>query len=267
MRIGVVGDIHANARALEEALDVVQSRPIDQLVFLGDLLTYGPDPQRVLEIVADEAADGAILLLGNHDAMYFDLLRGDDSYYEGLPAWIRESVDWTLRQLGDGEELYELDFRQDWVVDTLLAAHANPFPADAAGFPDWRYLNHANDYADAARALRERDLRIGVFGHTHRARIVEWPSAKGFGDEQRRSLYAWREKDPGDAVIVNAGAIGQPRSKGVGPKATVCWVSLEDEVDIELMPVEYDVAGHLESLQGLPMSDATIEKLSSFFQP
>lgn len=262
MRIGVVGDIHANALALEEALDVVQSRPIDQLVFLGDLLTYGPDPQFVIDMIAEETEEGAILLLGNHDAMYFDLLRGEDSYYDGLPPWIRESVDWTLSKI-EASEFYNLPFRQDWVVEPLIAAHANPFPPDPTGVPNWRYLNRVEDYADAARALRDRDLRVGVFGHTHRARIVEWPSRRGVNDETRKALYAWRPAGFEDALIVNAGAIGQPRSKVV--RSTVCWITLDEEIDVDIAPIEYDVREHLESLAALPLSRGTVEALSRFF--
>lgn len=263
MRIGVVGDIHANALALEEALYVVQSRPLDQLVFLGDLLTYGPDPQLVVEMIQEEIEEGAVLLLGNHDAMYYDLLRGEESYYDGLPPWIRESVDWTLSKI-DASEFYALPFRQDWVCDPLIAAHANPFPPDASGVPNWRYLNKPQDYADAARALRERDLRVGVFGHTHRARIVEWPSRRGMSEENRKALYAWKAEGFDDALIINAGAVGQPRSQAA--IATVAWVTLEDEVDVDISPVEYDVKAHLEALAALPISRGTVEALSRFFQ-
>jgi predicted phosphodiesterase len=269
MRIGIVGDIHANALALEEALDVVQSRPIDQLVFLGDLLTYGPEPQLVIDTIAEETEAGAILLLGNHDAMYYDLLRGEDSYYDGLPPWIRESVDWTLGRI-EPSTFYGLPFKQDWIWKCLVAAHANPFPADVSGVPDWRYVNKPQDYGDAARTLRDRDLRIGVFGHTHRSRIVEWPSRRGLNDENRKALYAWRPAGFEDALIVNAGAIGQPRSKG--PPATVCWVTVEEldgdefEVDVDIAAVSYDVQQHVDSLQGLPLSKGTIEAMSRFFQ-
>src|SRR5688572_22140472 len=130
MQLGVLGDVHANARALHEALDLVQSRPIDQLVFLGDLLTYGPDVHEVLDLVAEETAAGAVLILGNHDAMYQDLLEGNQGYFDGLPLWIRESVDWTLGEL-DPETFRALPFvREHVVADRLMFAHANPFDAE-----------------------------------------------------------------------------------------------------------------------------------------
>lgn len=264
MRLGVLGDVHANARALREALDVVQSRPIDQLLFLGDLLTYGPDVDEVLDLVEEETGDGAILLLGNHDAMYLDLLEGEQGYFDGLPLWIRESVDYTLARL-DGERFRGLPFAREFVHGPLLAAHANPFDAEPSGEPNWRYLNQVDDYADAAQALRERDLRVGVFGHTHRVRIVEWPSGRGVTDERRTALYAWKALGLEDALILNAGSVGQPRSKG--PPCHVMWVTVEEEVDVDVAAVPYAVEEHVRALHALPVSAPTIEALTRFFRP
>ncbi|MEQ1564245.1 MAG: metallophosphoesterase [Myxococcota bacterium] len=263
MRLGVVGDIHANARALQEALDLVQSRPIDQLIFLGDLLTYGPDVDEVLALVQEETEDGAQLILGNHDAMYLDLLDGNQAYFDGLPLWIRESVDWTLGQL-DAELFRSLPFAKEWVAESTLVAHANPFDAEDSGQPNWRYLNQLDDYAEAARCLRDRDLRVGVFGHTHRARIVEWPSGRGLTDDKRASIYAWKPSGLEDALILNAGAIGQPRGRGA--TSTVMWVTVEDEVDVDLAPVPYAVDEHVAALYNLPLSGSTIESLARFFR-
>jgi diadenosine tetraphosphatase ApaH/serine/threonine PP2A family protein phosphatase len=263
VRLGVLGDVHANARALREALDLVQSRPIDQLVFLGDLLTYGPDVREVLELVAAETEDGAILLLGNHDAMYLDLMEGEQGYFDGLPLWVRESVDWTLGEL-DQTLFRSLPFVKEWTHEQLLAAHANPFDPEPGGEPSWRYLNQLDDYAEAARCLRDRDLRVGVFGHTHRPRIVEWPSGRGLTDERRSSVYAWKGVGLDDALLLNAGSVGQPRGKG-GP-AHVMWITVEEEVDVDLATVSYPVEEHVAALYRLPVSGSTVEALARFFR-
>lgn len=264
MRLGVLGDVHANARALHEALDLVQSRPIDQLVMLGDLLTYGPDVDEVLDVIAEETSNGAVLLLGNHDAMYLDLLEGNQSYFDGLPLWIRESVDWTLHEL-DADLFRGLPFAREWITGNVYVAHANPFDPEESGSPNWRYLNQLDDYAEAARCLRDRDLRVGIFGHTHRPRIVEWPSGRGVTDDKRVSVYAWKAAAQEDALILNAGAVGQPRGRGM--QSTVMWVTVEeDEVDVDVEPVTYAVDEHVAALYQLPVSGSTIEALARFFR-
>ncbi|TIU73269.1 MAG: metallophosphoesterase, partial [Mesorhizobium sp.] len=44
MRIAILSDIHANREAFDAVLEVVRKQAPDQLVLLGDLVGYGPDP-------------------------------------------------------------------------------------------------------------------------------------------------------------------------------------------------------------------------------
>jgi predicted phosphodiesterase len=64
MRIAVISDIHANYHALEAVLAAVDDDPPDQVWCLGDLVGYGPRPNRCCRTVAARAA---ICLAGNHD--------------------------------------------------------------------------------------------------------------------------------------------------------------------------------------------------------
>ena len=100
MRVAVLGDIHANVRALQAALKIADEGGYDQLILLGDLLTYGIDVVETLELVGSRLSSGrTVLLRGNHDALYQDLLDGNLAYKYQLPIWIRESVEWTLNRL------------------------------------------------------------------------------------------------------------------------------------------------------------------------
>jgi predicted phosphodiesterase len=268
LNIGFVGDVHANARALKAALRVFHARSLDQLVFMGDLLSYGVDVSEVLDLVAEEVAAGAVLVLGNHDRLYLDLLAGEQSYYQGLPDWIRESVDFTLKRL-DPALLRSLPFVHEHVQDDLLVAHANPFGTDSRGVPSWRYVRMAQDHEDAGMALRKRGLRMGVFGHTHRARVVECPSAVGLAEE-RTELRQWRPYGPRDTLIINVGSVGQPRN--VTATSTVGFLTRRNtrmgpETDVVIEPLEYDVQGHLDALRQAPLGTRTISSLTAFFVP
>ena len=264
MRFGVIGDVHANARALHAALARMRSRPVDRLVFLGDLLSYGTDTDEVLSTVAAEAERGAVLLLGNHDRLYLDLVEGGHGYYDSLPSWLRESVDWTLGRF-DPALLRSLPYVPEHRWEQIVFAHANPYPPGADGVPDWRYINKPDDHALAARTLRARGLRAGVFGHTHRSRIVEWPSARGMGDDARRALHGWVPETESDALVVNAGAIGQPRNRTA--TSTLLWMTVAPEgIDVEIEPLDYDVEGHLATVRELPLTPMTIAALTGFFR-
>ncbi|HDY69606.1 MAG TPA: metallophosphatase family protein, partial [Actinobacteria bacterium] len=60
----VISDIHANLEALGAVLADADMAGADRLVCLGDLVGYGPDPNRCVSLVR-EAADAVVA--GNHD--------------------------------------------------------------------------------------------------------------------------------------------------------------------------------------------------------
>ncbi|HXJ83248.1 MAG TPA: metallophosphoesterase, partial [Candidatus Methylomirabilis sp.] len=61
MRILVISDLHANWPALEA---VVSTESFDRLFVIGDLVSYGPHPQEVVEFVQNRAD---LVVRGNHD--------------------------------------------------------------------------------------------------------------------------------------------------------------------------------------------------------
>ncbi|MBN8261834.1 MAG: metallophosphoesterase, partial [Xanthomonadales bacterium] len=67
MRIALLADLHANRDAVEACLRKLDKAGHDQLVLLGDLVGYGPDPAWVVDFARDAQARGAIVVRGNHD--------------------------------------------------------------------------------------------------------------------------------------------------------------------------------------------------------
>ena len=89
-----IGDIHGHREALQAIIEVIDMRPDDTLVFLGDYVDHGPDSRGVLEKVI-ELHDRAnvVALLGNHETM---MLAGRDD----LGFWKRCGGDTTIRSYG-----------------------------------------------------------------------------------------------------------------------------------------------------------------------
>jgi serine/threonine protein phosphatase 1 len=85
-RLIAIGDIHGHAQALRGLLDLIEGRPDDEFVFLGDLIDRGPDSAGVLDIVLNLARDFTChFLMGNHEEM---LLAAATSRSE-LKSWKR----------------------------------------------------------------------------------------------------------------------------------------------------------------------------------
>ncbi len=256
--IAVIGDVHGNARALRAALQRVHAAPFDRIVFLGDLLTYGHDVDEVLDLVSEaQTKHGATVLIGNHDRMYFDLAAGRREYFDGLPGWLKDTVNLTLTAPRAASLASQLVWSDEIMLDDrAIAAHANPF-----GRNDWRYLNSVEDYSDAETALTNRALDVGVFGHTHRPRFYDG----------ERPLEAVPYDEPLEArraspIVINAGSVGQPRD-GTGEAVLLRLVLAEDAVRASFERVEYDVSAHLASVRSAKLPSATIERLLRFFEP
>jgi hypothetical protein len=230
-------------------------------VFLGDLLTYGPDVDETLERVLAATQSGrGVLLRGNHDTLY-ERAMGDEAsaYMNRLPGWINESVAWTRARLA--RSLWgALQFRDEYVVaDRALFSHANPF-----GRGCWDYLNTPADHARAGTTLRARGLDIGVFGHTHRIKRFEYRADGGSFQVDLHGILA------SDATnVLNAGAIGQPRDR-LNLQPHVLWLSLDKEssaVEFEFQPFTYDTDAYLHAVRRSGLSEATVAKICAFFVP
>lgn len=234
MRIAFISDIHSAAAPYEAALGAARGEGFDQLIILGDLLTYGPEPERCLELTRDAVARyGAMLILGNHDVMY----RPSAGYSRPLPDWIRESVEWTRARV-PADPLEEFDWRERWSSGPLLVSHANPF-----GSGDWSYLRGPADYEAAARALAEQGFACGVFGHVHR--------------------FARHEGEA--AIVFTIGSVGQPRNRD-DPRPHWALGELAGErFTLSPRPLEFNWQEHCRALRSTNMSEATIQQLCRFY--
>ena len=68
MKLALFADIHSNLEAITACLQHARSLGAERFAFLGDLVGYGADPVAVLDLIEDHAAQGAVVVLGNHDA-------------------------------------------------------------------------------------------------------------------------------------------------------------------------------------------------------
>lgn len=111
MRLLVISDVHADARALENVLADAAGRGWDQAVFLGDAIGYGSEPAAAVARL--RSLDFRAALSGNHEAMLDTLRRGRAPAAGGE---INDIIASHLRQLG-AEDLEFLDRLQPEHLD------------------------------------------------------------------------------------------------------------------------------------------------------
>ncbi len=241
MRIAVIGDIHANAAALDAALMATRKRGYDLRVLLGDLLTYGVEVKRTLDTVHEALSEGdTVLLAGNHDAIYSNLLRGRRDLIPTLPAWIRRQVDWTLPLISNAAWV-ALPFQESLRIERVFLAHANPF-----GHGHWVYLDRCDANVAAVQALKAMDADCGVFGHTHRARRFVEPLG-GASAGYRPFDFEETPLERGCVHLLNAGSIGQPRTEH--PREVILWLDLQGSaITHRFEPIAYDLCRHRQAV-------------------
>jgi len=80
-KIFAIGDIHGCADSLRRLVERLPYDPgHDRLVFLGDYINRGPDSRAVLDFLCGLAENdpGAVFLMGNHEYLLVEYLRGRD---------------------------------------------------------------------------------------------------------------------------------------------------------------------------------------------
>lgn len=259
-RIIVLSDIHANINAYKVALKLARQIGFDQLVNLGDLLTYGCDTTEVLDETSNAVkTDNMILIKGNHDQLYFDILCGNYSYYNTLPSWIQESIEWTNNNtyLGNYETRY--NWQESYKFENIYFAHANPF-----NYGDWTYLDTNEKYIKSANDLSIGHNTIGVFGHTHRQKITTVSNDNKCAQITKSKISTSNISLKYLTFIINLDSIGQPRNSI--KKSTFLVINKKnDRYYLEFIDIPYDMNKHKAKIQKALLSKRTRKKIISYF--
>ena len=199
MKLALLSDIHANLQALEACLAHAQGQGAQQVALLGDFVGYGADPVAVMQRVMSLAAQGALVIRGNHDDMALH-----------PPAEIKtigdSTAQWTHEQLDAAQQDFLAALPLTLRHEAMLLVHAS------AEAPErWRYVYDSRAATMSLDAVRDTpELRYVFGGHVHMQTLYYQGSAGG--------LMKF-EPTAGVAVpvprhrhwLATVGSVGQPR--------------------------------------------------------
>lgn len=237
-RRAVISDIHGNLEALTAVLDDVRDQRIDDLICLGDIVGYGPNPAECLDTIRGLCR----CVLGNVDAAV--LLAQTELEHRGAaePRPVGRTIDWTRRQLFDGEQSAA---RREFLDELARSARLGPwlFVHASPRNPLHEYVMPSDvepgRHMDQLFALVEH---YACFGHTHLPGVIT-----------TRYEYivpgACQYQYPlGDGkLMVNAGSVGQPRDGD--PRAT--YVILESD-HVRFRRVAYEWQTTVAKIRSIP---------------
>jgi len=227
MKSLIIADIHANLAAFEAVLEY--ERWWDEVIFLGDAVTYGPEPDKVLSLLA---VLNGVFLMGNHDKDILDLdisVPPDNTEAE----WSY----WTRKHISPGNLRFMKSFIDSCGLKrqrlSLRLVHGElPYGKDGRLWPD----TPEEVFGKLVKKYIEQYILIA---HSH---------------VQFKKVYDGK-------TIVNPGSIGQLR---VGyPLA--CYAVLECG-EFKLRGVPYDTEKTCKSMDKLPLDRELIEDWKEGFR-
>jgi diadenosine tetraphosphatase ApaH/serine/threonine PP2A family protein phosphatase len=197
MLIAILSDIHGNREAFDACVAAAKKAGAERFALLGDLVGYGADPSYIVDSCAQMAADGAILVMGNHDeAMQGSLANMND--------YARAALEWTRGQLDVAQKNFLKDLPRWREEGDALYVHS-----EASNPQRWIYVESE---AQAERSLATTSKLVTFCGHIHR------PQLYNMAPGQPAQKFIPRGVTPTPLMrsrkwLAVMGAVGQPRDE------------------------------------------------------
>jgi predicted phosphodiesterase len=237
-KYAVISDIHSNLEALQAVVDDIREQKVDEILCLGDLVGYGPEPNGCIEMVKSMTK---IIIPGNHDWAAIGLT---DIY--DFNTYAKEAVTWTSSVLEDDNFnfIQKLPLIKRIQTESLFLVHGSPIDPD-----QWRYILN---YEDARLNFAYMPDRFCLIGHSHIPLIIEEaPNGKISVYENQ---YTFNEDC---RYIINVGSVGQPRDGN--SKASY---AIFNHLSVEIRRIEYPVEATQQKMRQVGLPSYLVERLA-----
>jgi putative phosphoesterase len=219
MKVLLISDAHANLEALEEVLNHTN---VDDIIFVGDAVDYGPNPVETFDLIRYTKTKR---VLGNHDAAASFKIdcRSSPAMHRASVA-TREMITYKLMPSKSLDLLGRADRKLDLEYDGLKIRVVHAAPDDEL----YKYLSR-----DEAEKLDMGGADLMLLGHTHVAFEV-------------KNDKAW---------VVNPGSVGMPADGD--PRASYAILDTNTR-HVTFGRVKYDVEGVISKLQDMLGQDSEV---------
>ena len=223
MRYAILSDLHANKPALKSVLADIASCNIDEIICLGDIVGYGPNPAEVLEIAYSKIHH---FVLGNHDAVI-----GGKITSGNFNDNARKMIEWTSGALDDKAVKFFNSLPLELKGGNFSCVHA-----EFANPGRFGYILEIDEAIDSFDACTDQ---IMFAGHSHvpglfvvgKSGIPHWVDPVDFGIEDEKRY------------IVNVGSVGQPRDDSI--RSSYCIFDTEKR-DVLFRKVAFDIDEYID---------------------
>jgi predicted phosphodiesterase len=238
VRVAVISDIHGNLHALEAVLESIGADAPDTIWCLGDLVGYGPQPNRCCALVAERAE---LSLIGNHDLGVLGRLDLAEFSHDAAA-----SARWTAEVLSNEARDYLEPLEPQALRDRVAMYHAS------ARDPIWEYVL-SPPVARASLAAAGASPLVLV-GHSHVPLRYGWEQQALALCEDGTVVDLARER-----WLLNPGSVGQPRDGDA--RAAYLLIDFESQ-QAEFKRVRYAVAKTQAEIRERGLPEMLAERLA-----
>jgi predicted phosphodiesterase len=244
MRYLILSDIHANATALDAALEAAKGK-WEKALCLGDVVGYGPDPNEVVDRIREL---GAVTIRGNHDKAGSGLANADDfnPVARAVALWTREKLRPENR-----EYLEKLPIGPMTVNDFSLV-HGAFRDEDEYVFAPAQALDSLLDAPSAVTFFGHTHLQGGFTLHDNKVGAVHFKPASD-------NSFTPMTIEPETTYLLNPGSIGQPRD---GDVRSAFAISDLDNKSVEFWRVPYEIEAVQKRMEAAGLPEPLIHRLS-----
>jgi predicted phosphodiesterase len=242
VRQALVSDIHGNLEAFEAVLADIATQSIDEILCLGDIVGYGPNPCECLDTVIKRCK---FSILGNHDqAALFDP--------EGFNPVALKAIYWTRDRLDDPGTGRASTINRRWDFlselprqlqeDKCLFVHGSPRdPTNEYIFPETIYDKSKME------SMFAKVPQYCFQGHTHMPGVFTPELEFIEPSDCDHEFPLGREK-----LMINVGSVGQPRDEN----NRACYVILDHEKKrVFFRRIDYDFETTIKKIYAEPELD------------
>jgi len=249
MKLALLSDLHANARALEACLAHAQAQGANQWALLGDLVGYGPEPEAVVAQCQRMAEAGATVLRGNHDAM---------AVTPPVPASRQGefTARWTHERLSEADRQWLASLPLTVRLESVMVVHASVNEPE-----QWRYVEDEGSAARSLQAATDQypEVRFVMGGHVHHQTLYY----RGQGGQLMRFTPVPGVPIPVPAHrrwIATVGSVGQPRDGDT--RAAYVLLDLTQH-QLTFWRVRYDHVAAAHAVRAAGLDEALARRLES----
>ncbi|MFA6584294.1 MAG: metallophosphoesterase family protein [Elusimicrobiaceae bacterium] len=243
MKYGIFSDVHSNYHALKAVLKFFKERKVQGYICCGDLVGYGPDPDKCVEEIS--ALSFLDCVMGNHDMAALGKLP-----IEWFNPYARQSIEFVKDVLSDGAMEFLKSSPHIVCREGFTVVHGSP-------------RNPLEEYMLTAEQFLENEPHwqtpVCFVGHSHVPLVIRRmgegrPEIAALADGEKINIR------DGARYIINPGAVGQPRDRDVRAS---CGILDTGTQVFELCRIEYDIAKTQARMRELGLAQMLIERIAN----